>query len=247
MSNVGAWLKNGITWYVWDVVTGAYIPEVIESQSLKYIAQAAAPDPTKYTFWIKLDGGGVAQSIQYYSGGTWNDVYASTFANIYTKAQTDAAIAAAFANVVTGKGAFRAIATSNQDIAFVAPAETIVQVVFGLEQYDPDSVFAANAFTCPATGFYSFKTSVYLGVTVGSPTGNSISVNIRVNGTPVQLQLYDDSAAGARVYSFGADLPLNVGDIVDVSADVTVGGGTPATWTISPVAGAVSFSGYRVR
>lgn len=105
-SNVGPWLKDGTTWYVWDDVTAAYIPQILEASSLGYIAQQSEPDPAFYTFWIELDGTGKAQSIQYYSAGAWHDVYEDTFTAINAAiaaipAATSAAIAAALVPYLT--------------------------------------------------------------------------------------------------------------------------------------------------
>lgn len=39
-SNVGPWLKNNITWYVWSDTLATYVPETLEFESLRYIAKA---------------------------------------------------------------------------------------------------------------------------------------------------------------------------------------------------------------
>lgn len=96
-SDYGPWLKNGLTWWTFDTVTGAYVPQPLESQSLKYIASGTEPSPTQYTFWIELDGTGKAQAIKYYSGGAWKDVYEDKFAQYSTTTQMNTAIAAATA------------------------------------------------------------------------------------------------------------------------------------------------------
>lgn len=245
-SNTGPWLKNGITWYVWDVGTGAYVPETLESPSLGYIAQAAAPDPAIYTFWIVLDGSGVAQGIRTYSGGAWTDVYAGILANYYTKAQTDAAIAAATSVVVAGQGAFLAVPTASQNIIFVSPGEQIPQIAFGTEQYDPDSAFSANVFKAPATGFYHFDLSAYLSVTAGAPTGNGISLNLLVNGTVVATALQDTSSVNARIISLAKGVNLSLGDLVSATIDITISGSS-GTWTINSTPAWTFFSGFRVR
>ncbi len=245
-SDVGAWLKNGVTWYVWDVVTGAYIPEIIESESLKYIAQVTEPDPNKYTFWIELDGGGAATAIKTYSALAWHDVYEATFANIYTKAQTDAAITAAIdEGAVAGSAAFKAESNASQDVVFAVPGNTLTTLAFGVEVYDDDSVFADNAFVAPEAGIYVFKAAAYINVTAGTPTDNVLSLNICVNGNPSATQLFPDSSTGARIYNLTQDLKLNAGDTVTVTADIQIGGGS-GTWTIN---GAywTSFSGFRIK
>jgi microcystin-dependent protein len=98
-SDYGPWLKNGLTWWTFDTVTGAYVPQPLEAQSLKYIASATSPSPTQYVFWIELDGTGKAQAIKYYSGGAWKDVYEDKFALYSTTTQMNAAIASAAARI----------------------------------------------------------------------------------------------------------------------------------------------------
>ncbi len=98
-SDYGPWLKNGLTWWTFDTVTGAYVPQPLEAQSLKYIASATSPSPTQYVFWIELDGTGKAQAIKYYSGGAWKDVYEDKFSLYSTTAQMNAAIASAAARI----------------------------------------------------------------------------------------------------------------------------------------------------
>jgi hypothetical protein len=70
-SNVGPWIKNGTTLYIWSNTLGQYVPATIEFPSLRYIAQTAAPDPSVYVFWIQLDASGNALSLNYYQGGSW--------------------------------------------------------------------------------------------------------------------------------------------------------------------------------
>lgn len=81
-SNVGPWLKNGVTWYVWDDVTGAYIPEILEFKSLRYIVQQAAPSHIDYTLWIETNGSGQAIAIKTYSNGAWRDIYEDRFVKL---------------------------------------------------------------------------------------------------------------------------------------------------------------------
>lgn len=92
-SDYGPWLKDDKTWYVWDTTTAAYIPQVIEFESLKYLPSATAPSQAKYTFWIELDGTGKAVDIKYYSGGAWKSIFEDKFALYATITQLNAAIA----------------------------------------------------------------------------------------------------------------------------------------------------------
>lgn len=91
-SDYGPWLKDDKTWYVWDTTTAAYIPQVIEFESLKYLPSAIAPSQAKYTFWIELDGTGKAIDIKYYSGGAWKSIFEDKFALYATITQLNAAI-----------------------------------------------------------------------------------------------------------------------------------------------------------
>jgi microcystin-dependent protein len=101
-SDYGPWLKDDKTWYVWDTTTAAYIPQVMEFESLKYLPSATAPSQAKYTFWIELDGTGKAIDIKYYSGGAWKSIFEDKFAQYATIAQLNAAISGA-SSVQTGQ------------------------------------------------------------------------------------------------------------------------------------------------
>src|SRR4051812_16409201 len=57
-SNVGPWLKNGNSWYVWSNTTGNYVPITIPASSLGYFIGSASPDHTVYNFWIETTVGG---------------------------------------------------------------------------------------------------------------------------------------------------------------------------------------------
>lgn len=85
-SDTGPWLKDNVSWRVWDSGAGSYVPLVVEDQSLKYILQAAAPDQNVYNLWVTLDGEGKAQGVFKYSGGVWKDVYEDILALYLTTA-----------------------------------------------------------------------------------------------------------------------------------------------------------------
>lgn len=93
-SNVGPWLKDGTTWYVWDDVTGSYIPQILEQASLGYIVGSTEPDHTVYQFWIQTSVGGQPQALKTYYSGAWTDVYATSLGTYMTVAAFNAAIAA---------------------------------------------------------------------------------------------------------------------------------------------------------
>jgi len=92
-SNVGPWLKNGQEWWVWSDDVGGYIPMLVPQETLKYAVQSAEPDPTKYLFWIQLDGLGSPLALKTYYGAAWVDVYAFALSGYMTTAAFNAAIA----------------------------------------------------------------------------------------------------------------------------------------------------------
>jgi len=62
-SDEGPWLKDGLTWWVWDSTLGTYKPQVLDPLSLRYILSETPPDHTLYDLWIQLDRTGKAQAI----------------------------------------------------------------------------------------------------------------------------------------------------------------------------------------
>ncbi len=182
-SNSGPWLKNGVTWYVWDAGTGAYIPEILESRSLRYVASASAPSQALYTFWIELDGSGKAIALKYYSGGAWKDVYEDKFATYSTTAQMNSAIAAAVAgiNLAMIKSPASAKLTGNQTIAIDG---TLYKVLFNSAVVNPNSAYdAANSkYVCPKNGIYRVTTNIQVDNSGGDATAMEIAVRISVNG-----------------------------------------------------------------
>lgn len=178
--NAGPWLKDGITWYVWDDVTAAYVPEVIESPSLKYIASATAPDNNVYTFWIELNGAGKAIAIKYYSGGAWKDVYEDKFALYSTTVQMNAAIAAAF-TTATKKYPASAQLTADQTIAIDT---TYHKVLFNSEVIDPNSAYdAANSkYVCPVNGIYRVTANLQVNNNGGAAAAMELGITVAKNG-----------------------------------------------------------------
>lgn len=98
-SNVGPWLKDGLSWWVWDNVSGSYQPQQISSESLGYIISSSAPDPDVYKVWIQTTVAGSPLAVKTYYSGAWVDVYAAVLANYSTTAEMNAAIAAAIAGI----------------------------------------------------------------------------------------------------------------------------------------------------
>lgn len=272
-SNVGPWLKNGITWYVWDTATASYIPQVVENASLKYVFQIAEPDHNAYIFWGKLDGSGKAQSIEYYFNGAWHDVYEDTFA-LYTKTtdmntaidtkiaaalvpystttQMNTAITAAIAEIPSGKGTFQVYMAVPQTQPVAVSGVIDVVPVFGGVAADPDSCFSSNKYTCPANGYYFFNVIIQsesddANITdLGIITGIYKNAGIALAGTVLQ-SAPNIEAAVANCVTVGPVL-LNLGDQVYVSLACTVTTSAPSSFTLgSGGAAGAQFSGYMIR
>lgn len=144
LTNSGPWLKNGITWYVWDVNTGAYIPEVIEFQSLRYIAQQNAPDPNLYTFWIVLDASGNPTGIEYFGPSSmWVDIYAIQSTALQNQIQQLTYISYPAA----------VLATNNQILTIDG---TSYVIEYGLAVIDPYNLTNGGVYnyTAPVSGDY---------------------------------------------------------------------------------------------
>lgn len=53
-SNVGPWLKDGTSWYVWDVVTSRYVPaDVSASVSIPFWIGASTPGSSDPPVWLR--------------------------------------------------------------------------------------------------------------------------------------------------------------------------------------------------
>jgi hypothetical protein len=83
-SNVGPWLKNGETWYVWSDADGGYVAQTIEPASLGYWIGPDAPDNSVYNFWIETAAGGSPLALKIYYSSAWTDVYATELASYLT-------------------------------------------------------------------------------------------------------------------------------------------------------------------
>jgi len=166
-SNVGPWLKNDQTWYVWSDSLATYIPQVIDESALGYTIAVTAPDPASFKFWIRIDGDGVPLGISIYTNGAWTDIYASLISSYSTTAEMNTAIATAVGN--QSKYPFSAIKAVPQTITSNDPAEILV---FPSEQYDVGSAYdnSTYKFTAPVGGIYNFKIGVLMAISTGSPT-----------------------------------------------------------------------------
>jgi microcystin-dependent protein len=99
-SDEGPWFKNGNTLWVWDVGTGAYVPIMLDSKSLRYLVTQTLPaDNTDYDVIFLLDPGsspaGAPIGVMLWYNGAWVDLNSST--GYVTVGSMNAAIAAAIA------------------------------------------------------------------------------------------------------------------------------------------------------
>lgn len=230
-SNVGPWLKNGNTWYIWSTSSGSYVPVNAEFPTLKYIASITEPDWRIYTFWIQLNTGPTPQAgtqaigIAYWDapGVTWRNVYNSTF--LVFQEQIGVAVTL---YPCRGDGA--------NDIPVVFTGAGTETPIFDLsETFDPNGVFGGSTFTAGTSGYYRVDAKATFGVTAGTPTGNSIIFGIQKNGVP-QLNdavtaPIDNALLGIRNYSFSSIISVNFGDQIALYASITTG--SAGTWTIS--------------
>lgn len=243
-SDFGPWLKNGTTWYVWDVATGAYVPQVMESLSLKFIAQLNPPDQTKYVFWIQLDGTGKAISVQYYSGGAWKDVYQDKFASYWTPTDVQTYVTAAItannvfyasivamnAAIATGTKTYPASGYMSGGAQSVAVDGNPHVIQYNAEAYDPDSRYSTSLwqYSVPLTGIYHVTAHVQVDNYTGTAASMEASIKITVNGNSSQLTCFGASAVasppGSRWYpSFAGGISLTAGDLVQISIDLNDG------------------------
>lgn len=222
-SDSGPWLKNGLTWWVWDETLGTYKPEVLDPLSLRYILAVDAPDHTKYDLWIQLDGSGKAQTINVYSGGAWKSIYDDSFLALEGQVNT--------VWQSTNQYPFRADSSADQTSSSASSTTTIV---FGNEVFDPSSVFdGVSTFTAPAAGYYHFDVKARVEKNSGSPTAMTIQLQLVKNGIglPNDIVEYDDaSGTGARTYELSTNLLLAQGDHITAVVNINFTG--YATWAI---------------
>lgn len=220
-SNVGPWLKDNNTWYVWSDSLGTYVPETIPAGSLGYVAQQApGPDHTLYTFWIQLDGVGKAQSVQYYYGAAWHDIYEDRFATVPTIVSMNAAIAAA---VVPATNTFPAAAdagpTYNQHVNVDAAPH---KITLGQAYINPDGKFdiTLSRYVAPQAGIYRFSMYSQVDNGTGTASGMEILMKVYVNGAERTSQGYAvGTPPGLRWWpSYSGLIQLALNDQVEVWA-----------------------------
>lgn len=249
-SNVGPWLKDGTTWYVWDSTTGAYIPMLAENETLRYVASITAPDQDVYTLWIQLNSvaivngaitsppGTQAIGLAYWNAPTtsWRSVYDSTFIALGT--QIDVAVTLY---------PFRGDGAANVDSVFAGPGPETKEPSFNLtETFDPSGVFGSSTFTAPVGGYFRFEGKIAFECSSGTPTDNQVLFGFKKNGSALPNDLVTlpitNGALDVRNYATSSLLFLNFGDQVELYVAITATGA--GTWRIKP--DGTFFSGSRV-
>lgn len=191
-SNVGPWLKNDQTWYVWSDVLATYVPQVVEPASLGYTFSQSAPDPLVYKIWYKLDGSNNPIGIFIYANGSWQDVYASQFTaakaylttNYSTTTVMNAAIAAAKQEAIdAGSNTYPVIANTFGNQAVVVDGNNYV-VNFTLAAENPDSVYDTvnSKYVAPVTGIYQVNAYVQCDNLTGDNSTMECSFSSYING-----------------------------------------------------------------
>lgn len=216
-SNVGPWLKDNTTWYVWSDSLAVYVPQVIDAAALKYVAQQApGPDNTLYTFWIMLDGTGKAQSIQYYYAAAWHDVYEDKFATYSTTTQMNTAIAAAI-----GGASVNTYPAEADGVNQVVPIDTFDhKIVLDTAYINPDGRFdpVTYRYSVPVSGIYRY--SVYAQIDNGGGASADLQtyLGVFVNGSAARslVGTLENANSDRWFPSYGGLLSLAVNDQVEV-------------------------------
>lgn len=243
-SNVGPWLKNNETWYVWDNGLAMYVPQVIDAASLGYIASLAAPDQTIYTFWIELNGAGKALAVKYYSGGAWKDVYEDKFLTYSTTTQMNAAIAAAIAAIPPSTfDAYVGTATLNvaQSIPIDGAAHkmtldtAIINTAGGFN-------IVASRYIALADGAYHLDVSSQFDNSTGTASGMQVICGVYKNGLVATEGIGSFNSTPSPNVSqwavaFGGIIELLQNDYIEIWATINDGVNTGAidltTWDFS--------------
>jgi hypothetical protein len=228
-SDVGPWLKNGTTWYVWDNGVGAYVPQPLEFESIKYTTEAIAnvtstnPDPQKYVFFIELDGSGKAIDIMYFSTGGWHSIFEDKFALYSTTTEMNSAIAAGLATLQ--QYPFRVDIDAAITFTFPTAPDTQRQTITFNVTFDPNSVWSEpdNAFVVPVNGYYQISGIVHFTTASGDATGITRQINLLRNGSYFDVVFQSQgSTTSQQLIPWSTNVQLNAGDKIQVEAMVSV-------------------------
>ncbi len=242
-SNVGPWLKDGVSWYVWDDVTGSYVPQTIPSSSLGYIIGSDTPDNTLYRFWIQTQVNGSPMALKIYYSGSWVDVYASqlsaymttaafnaAIASYYTAAQTNAAIAAAIAGIPS-PSAFPAYpAQAEQSVSPQAiPIDAAPhKCTLGSAPVNPSpSPFntGASRYIAPANGYYWVACRANFTNGTGTASGMAVRLHLYLNGSDTGVYGDDNTPSpnGGWYTNYAVLIQMNQNDYVEAWATIQDG------------------------
>lgn len=226
-SDVGPWLKDGISWYYFDDDAGSYLPMVIPASALGYQISEAQPTDDGINFWIQIesDGTPVALKIPVVSGGstTWESPY-------YTKAETFTTAEATEALLYQTRYAARAYPNANQTV----PVDgTQTKITFNTLTYDTQNAYqAANSrYVAAVKGIYRASVitqwenngATASGVQIGlAIIANGIGSGPSKGGNTVNIA----SPPGDRWNNaFSIEFSLEAGDFIEVQAEITDGVG----------------------
>lgn len=226
-SNVGPWLKDGTTWYVWSDDAGEYIPEILDSKSLRYIVSLDEPDAADYTFWIEIDADGDPVAIKTYNDGNWIDVYAAKFANYSTTAEMETAIETEVSDATNSFPAAARIGAGQtvdvDEAGHIVQFETVV--------INPDDAYDGPTYryTAPVTGIYFVTAHVQVENIDAVAAMLEIGLRLGVNGNFNQTTCYGgtsvESPPGSRWYpQFSGLISVAAGSYLEV--DIVMGDGT---------------------
>lgn len=236
-SNVGPWLKDGVSWYVWDDVTGSYIPQTIPTSSLGYSIGSDTPDNTIYRFWIQTTVGGSPLALKIYYSGSWVDVYATTLsaymttsafnaaiASYSTTAQMNTAISAAIAGI-PGVSFYPAqgVSSVGQTIAIDGAAHKIALGSAPINPSPSPFDIALSRYVAPSTGYYQVSVSTQFDNSTGTASGMEIEVGLYKNGSFIGNGMGDvdstPSPNGSRWSpGFAGLVQLNAGQYIEIFA-----------------------------
>lgn len=252
-SNVGPWLKDNNTWYVWDYISGSYVPQTLAPESLGYTIGANPPDPTVYSIWIETNVAGSPLAVKTYYSGAWVSVYAAVLAAYAPLASptftgVPAAPTAApgtnttqLASTAFVTAAIAAIPAPSAFAAYVAKAykatQTIqangipVKIAYDTTIFNPSPgpfSTVSNRYIAPAAGYYLVTVLTQFDNATASAAGMEIGIATYVNGSDSGDSDLDSTPSpnGSR-WSPGLStmLQLSLGDYVEIFADVDDGVG----------------------